>query len=509
MSKPKMTETKKKEVTKEFMDTIGEENFSANPAVCAAYRGCNYNIIRPWGSGPEFVVLPKMVEHVQAAVKIAGKHGLTITAIGCGTITSIWEADIVIDMMGMKKIHKIDTRNSYVVVEAGVTYTELLPLLRKEGYTIAYGSFPPSFSPMTNLGARRGWNNNFVARIADQSLGIEVVLPDATIVRTSIATYGVDYWSCLAADMPDIKGLFTPISQGYPNLGIVTKAALRIWPMLDARGLPIAGFDSLGKALEYSLAVCKAGIADQSMCWNWIMVAMAEARLGKPQDELDFLNYTLKPDTDYTKPYKNMSCFYCYNQFRGYREQVDTNIAICKRLAREKGGKVFEDEELQATIPRTWQSWKSTLMDFKPGFSLMTKGVGSGVHDVWYYLGKVDDIVRLEKAATPRLKEKYNWHLVPLYTRTFEYGVGAHLRYSPSVDIADDKEAEYAMRVRDEMNKWVLDNFPEIHCPGGGRVLMRDSMGVNHLLEKIRATLDPNHTYYYPGDKRLDEEDGQ
>ena len=130
---------------KELQASVGEENVSGNLAVRSGYRGINYNVLSPWREPPKLVIRPKTVEHVKEVMRVANKEKLTLLPICSGTIAPHWGADVVVDMMGMDKIIKIDTENLYVVLEPGVTFNRLNPLLRKEGYTIAHGSLPSSF----------------------------------------------------------------------------------------------------------------------------------------------------------------------------------------------------------------------------------------------------------------------------------------------------------------------------------------------------------------------------
>ena len=509
MSNSRMSDRRKREISLELTDALGEETFSGNPAVCAGYRGTNFNILLPWGKGPEFVVMPKTEEDVQKTLRIANKHRVSVMAICCGTFAPFSEADILLDMMGMNKIHKIDTRNSYVVVEPGVTFSTLLPLLVKEGFTIPYGSFPLTFSPVGNLTAMKGWNHNFGGRFCDQTLGLEVVTPEGELVRTSTATFGIDYWSRLTLSMSDIQGLFVPAMQLYPASGIITKAALRIWPIMESRALPITGFDSFAKGMEYSLRVTQAGIADQSMVWSWSLVGVSNARFGGPGEEFEIMNYLLDATTDYSKPYKDMD--YCYNwtQFGGYREQVQGNVEVCRRIAKEVGGRVLEEEELQSTLPHIWQDWKDRYIDFNPrGDKKML--FASGTIDVWYHMGKVDDLVRLESDYNQRMKEKHNVRVMPYYTRVLEYGVSSALRYMVSSDGADREESERLLRVKTDMTDWVLQNYPDVHVDASPfRTIQNNSIGVGDLTRKIREVLDPNHIMYAPGEQRLEPEDAE
>ncbi|MCJ7508191.1 MAG: FAD-binding oxidoreductase, partial [candidate division Zixibacteria bacterium] len=426
-------ETKEKRIDralKELEVSLGKENASANPAIRSAYRGTNYNCLLPWTKGPKIVVMPKSVEHVQEIVRIANQEKLTILPICLGTQTYYWDTDIVIDMMGMDKILKIYTENSFVLLEPGVTYNRLDPLLREEGYTIAHGSFPSSFSVVANLGVRKGFNHNFSSRMGDQTLGFEIVTPDGTLLRTGSATFKIDYWTPFTQDIPDFRGLFAPFNTRTPLLGILTKAALRIWPMMEARGLPIGGFDTYAKAMKFCQAVAKAGIADQSMVWNWVVVGMSQSRKKGGHQDIDFLNYRLT--ADYSKPPEWLYYCYTWTQFRGYKEQVELNIKLCERIAREMGGKILSKVELEDTIPDMWKTWELCYKDFsheKTGSAHAWKMGGEGVMDVWYYIGWVDDLIKLEEGYNRRLKEKHNIINTPYYCRVFESGIGGHLRY--------------------------------------------------------------------------------
>ena len=499
--------TQKPKIVRELVSFLGEEGVSDNPAVRAAYRGANYNFLPPWGKSPEIVVMPRSVEHVQDVVRLANKYKLSVLPICLGTVTPFCESDILMDMMGLDKIIKIDTENSFVVLEPGVTFNRLLPLLRKEGHTISYGSFPANFSVVANLGVIRSINHNFAGRFADQTLGYEIVLPDGTLLKTGTATFGTDYWSPLILDFPDVRGLFLGSPAGTPPLGIITKAALRIWPMMEARGLPVGGFGSLDQALKFCKKVVKAGIADESMVWNWVLMGMSESRAKGGKDDIDFLNYRMT--ADYTKPYKGLYYCYTWTQFRGYREQIEVNLKLCERIAQEMGGKILSDQEIQDTIPNVWKTWKLSYEDFlleETKAAHLWKVGGEGTVEVWYYVGWIDDLIKLEEAFNRRLKEKYTPIPQPYYCRIFESGIGGHLRYQMSADIADEFQAKRNRKLREEMNAWILDNFPNIHAAGAKQVKTQ-SVGLGAVLEKIRDALDPNHIGYASGEKRLEPDD--
>jgi len=238
-------------------------------------------------------------------------------------------------------------------------------------------------------------------------------------------------------------------------------------------------------------------------------VGLSNERLGGLGGELEIMNYLLDAATDYSKPYKDMD--YCYNwtQFGGYKEQVQGNVEVCRRIAKEVGGRMLEEEELESTLPHIWQDWKERYIDFNPrGDKKML--FASGTIDVWYHMGKVDDLVRLEADYNRRMKEKHNVRVMPYYTRVLEYGVSSALRYMVSSDGADREEMERLLRVKTDMTDWVSQNYPDVHVDASPfRSIQNNSIGVGDLTRKIRDALDPNHIMYAPGEQRLEPEDGE
>jgi len=266
--------------------------------------------------------------------------------------------------------------------------------------------------------------------------------------------------------------------------------------------------------MEYAVKVAKAGIADQSMTWSWHLLAQVNARLAGPEADFKYLNYMLDSDTDYTKPHKGMD--YCYNwtQFGGYKEQVEGNMHVCRRIAQEVGGRIIDDEELRDTIPYLWEGWKGSYFHFGKNKSEIFLNNQSasvifpfGPVDVWYYVGKPDDLVKLEKGFNQRIKEKHRVRSVPWYSRVFEYGIGGHLRYSVFADTADEKATERLATIRYDMNKWVFENYPYIHATPSPIQSYKHGTGMGYLLDTIKEALDPNHIMITASEERLESDD--
>ncbi len=107
---------------------------------------------------PHFMVKPKNVDEVQKIVQWANQMLTPLVPVSSGgphfrgdTVPSAPES-VIVDLSGMKRILKIDRRNRLALIEPGVTYSELLPELEKEGLRIAMPLLPRSTkSVLTSL----------------------------------------------------------------------------------------------------------------------------------------------------------------------------------------------------------------------------------------------------------------------------------------------------------------------------------------------------------------------
>jgi hypothetical protein len=90
------------------------------------------------GCRPQFLVYPGNKEEVQEIVRLAGEVRMPLVPVSSGpprlhgdTIPN--QGGIIIDFNRMKRILKIDPVNRCAMVEPGVTYSELIPEVKKQG----------------------------------------------------------------------------------------------------------------------------------------------------------------------------------------------------------------------------------------------------------------------------------------------------------------------------------------------------------------------------------------
>jgi len=209
---------------------------------------------------PTVVVLPASAEQVAAAVKIARRYGLPITARGAGTGLSggalACEGGLVLVTSRLKRILEIDPANRVAVVEPGVINLDVSKAAAP--YGLHYAPDPSSQRVCTiggnvaeNAGGphclRYGATTNHV-------FGLEIVTAEGDILQMG---GGV-------TDAPgyDLTGVFVG-SEG--TLGIVTKVILRLLPRPEAAVTLLALFADVSSASRAVSSIIEAGIVPAAL----------------------------------------------------------------------------------------------------------------------------------------------------------------------------------------------------------------------------------------------------
>ena len=112
---------------------------------------------------PSFVVNPKNAHEVQEIVVWANPTRTPLIPVSSGpprfhgdTVPSVAEA-VIVDLSGWKKIVRVDRRNRMVLIELGVTFSQLQPELAEEGLRLStplrhFRRGGPGRMPVTRFG---------------------------------------------------------------------------------------------------------------------------------------------------------------------------------------------------------------------------------------------------------------------------------------------------------------------------------------------------------------------
>ena len=267
----------KADAIKELQAIVGKEYVLTDPEDLFIYS----NDATVFNGLPDAVVKPGNTAEVAAVVKVAAKYNIPVTGRGAATCLSggavPLKGGIVVEMVRLNRIRKIDVNNKYAVAEAGVITFELTTQAARQG--LLYPPDPSSLKESTlggNVaecaggpkGVKYGITRNFV-------LGLEVVLPDGSIVETGNAVDG---------DMcgPDWTMLLTG-SEG--TMGLITAVTLRLVPVPETKRTMMAIYERLEDAAKTVSVTMSSGIIPTTLelMDNLSIVAVEKAvKIGLP-----------------------------------------------------------------------------------------------------------------------------------------------------------------------------------------------------------------------------------
>ena len=172
---------------------------------------------------PDLVAFPRSTAEVAALVKLAQEFGVPFVGRGAGTGLSGGaiprEGGLMIAFARMNRILELDLENERAVVQPGVVNLDITLAVQGSGYF--YAPDPSSQRACTiggNVAENAGGPHTLAYGVTtNHVLGLELVLPDGTVVETGGK----------ASDLPgyDLTGLLTG-SEG--TMVLVTKVIVRL-----------------------------------------------------------------------------------------------------------------------------------------------------------------------------------------------------------------------------------------------------------------------------------------
>jgi glycolate oxidase len=192
---------------------------------------------------PLGVLLPESTEQVQSVLRVCHRERIPFVARGSGTGLSGGalpvEDGIVISLTRMNRILEIDLPNARVVAEPGVVNLDISGRVAPQEYFYAPD---PSSQSVCSIGGNVAENSGGAHCLkygftTTHVLGLEVVLPDGTLVHLG--------GKALDAPGYDLAGVFVG-SEG--TLGIATKVILRIVKRPECVHTLLAAFPSTNEA---------------------------------------------------------------------------------------------------------------------------------------------------------------------------------------------------------------------------------------------------------------------
>jgi len=481
---------------KEVLALLPEERVSRDEAVLTSYAT---DLSSPPGVAtlPAAVILPKTVEEVREVLVAANRHKVPVVPMGRGAniagLAVPHKGEVVIDLRLMNRIIEINTDAAYAVVEPGVTHHQLSVEARKHGFINHLPTATGGASTMANYLMRP--SGNLSAKWdPDPILSLEVVTPTGEIMRTGSASFGTAGWRARYGPFPDLTGLFVC---SYGTLGIVTKAAVKLFDRGEEERLLVTKFDSLAPALEYMKLIVRRKLADSVTFWCWVWNIFHTLMASRTQE--------LPPEMmkeDQRTPPPGIPFGIASARLSGYKEVVDVQERTCIRLARELGGRLRIAGGAQGHAPR---QLGVPLQLLRGGDSPQTR---RGIHHAkgalvaWVVgerrvqghprTGEVDVRVRRQGGKAPYMFRVLPFNQAREFFFAFVILIPGDLR----------EQRDYMLQLRKSYANFYYD-FLKKH----GAVMFRFRQDPNflsqtgpygELLRKIEKVLDPNNIMH-PG----------
>lgn len=365
---------------------------------------------------------------------------------------------VLVDLTGLSGIGEVDIASGIVEVAAG-TFGDAFEDELQTTYGLTVGHWPQSMALSTVGGwlACRGAGqlSNRYGKVEDLVVGLEVVLPDGTIVRTG--------GQPRQAVGPDLTQLFVG-AEG--TLGTITRAWLQAWPVPAHTGRSAWSFPTFAAALEVMRRTTRRGATP------------AVLRL------YDGIESERNFGTD-----RWANVLLAYDE--GDPGLVDAGLAVLTEECEAAGA-----ERLDDTLVERWFGHRNEVSALE---ALISKGFVVDTMEISAPWSRLDEIY---EAATAAIAAVPGTAAVSAH-QSHSYPTGACLYFTFGAAVEPDQRDAYYVAAWDAGTRAVLDHGGSLshhHAVGLNRArFVADALGDGlDVLAAIKAALDP-HGIANPG----------
>lgn len=464
---------------------MGRENVFDDPKILEEHsRDLSFVAARK----PMYVVRPSSVDDVQKIVGIANEeriplvpcssgpprfHGDTIPALG-GCVT--------VDLSQMNNIITINRRNKIAVVEAGVTFEQLIPELKKNGLRPYMPLLPRrTKSALTSalerepiLMPRYHWD------MLDPLVSVEVVYGTGDIFRTGESSLIEDMEELEegAASSPMGPGQFDPVRiiQGAQGtMGIVTWGILRceLYPQVQ-RLYFIPSFD-LKSLIEFVYVILRRRLGEEVFLLNNFSFANI---VGEDFNEINALSNYLPP-------------WILVLNIAGYERFPERRVEYQERDIRDIAKQFGLD--LLSSVSGVGDKEFSKILESIPEvyWKLKYKGCCQDLP----FLTTMDRVPEFIEVML-KTAERFNYSSTELgmYFQPVVQGVGCHCEFNLMYDRDNAVEREKIKNLYFKASENFINNGAFFSRPYGGLadMVFRRDAETTALLRNVKGIFDPN-----------------
>jgi FAD/FMN-containing dehydrogenase len=468
----------------------GNGNIDRKAATLEAYsRDMSFvNAIKPYG-----VVRPKSAADIGAIVKWARETQTPLVPVSSGpphfrgdTVPGIGGA-VIVDLSGMKKIIRIDRTNRVAMFEPGVTFSELIPAVAKEGLRLNLPLLPRRTKSVTGSLLEREppvmpkyhWD------IGDPLACVEVIFGTGDRFRTGAAAGPgtlEEQWEAGGAQKeaagPSAFSLYRVIQGAQGTMGIVTWASVRCEMIPQLEEPFLIGDAKLDRITEMVHWLIRLRLVNECFVVNNNTLAAMTAK---------------KWPGDYREIKETLPPWVLFGNVAGYEylpeERVGGQIEDITEIAQRVGLEPVKaiGEIAAAEVLKTVQSPSG-----EPYWKLRHKGACQDIFFVTIY----DNLPGILEAMYDEAQAAgYPTSEMGIYLQPIVQGSNCHGEFNLYYDPENRSEAA---RVRELSERAVTSLmakgafFSRPYGTSAGTIINRDAATVA-ALKKVKAVLDPGN----------------
>jgi FAD/FMN-containing dehydrogenase len=473
-----------------LVDIVGAGNVSYEQS---ALDGYSRDISFVNTTKPACVVRPQNADDIKRLVNLANETLTPLVSVSSGTphfrgdtVPSTGGA-VIVDLSGMKKIIRVDRYHRNAMVEAGVTFEELIAAARKEGIRLNMPLLPKKSKSVVGSMLEREpvimpkyqWD------ISDPLACVEVIFGTGDDFRTGQAAGPgtiEEQWAAGGVQKapygPGTIALHRMIQGAQGTMGIVTWASLRCEILPNLEEPLLVGASSLDKLFELTQWLVRRRLVNECFILNSTDLAAISAR--KWPEDYRNLKSSLPPWV----VFYNLAGYDYLPEARVSYQKKDI-LGITQRLGLESVkalGGISANEILKAVQqPSAEPYWK-----------LRYKGACQDVFFLTIYdkleglIGVMNDLA--DKAGYPASD-------MGVYVQPVVQGTSCHCEFSLFYNPEDNGETDRVRELSSSAIKVLMCKGAFFSRPYGenARMIINRDAATIAALTRIKKILDPNN----------------
>lgn len=473
----------------QLIEIVGSNNVICDKVVLDSYSR-DVSFVDP--IMPACIVRPHSGGEVEKIVKLACETKTPLIPISSGaphfkgdTVPSIDNA-VIVDLSEMKKIIRVDRENRVAMVEPGVTFSELIPELKKEGLRLNMPLLPRSTKSVVGSLLEREppimpkyhWDNS------DPLACLEIVFGTGDIFRTGgAAGPGTieEQWKVgsvqKVAEGPSQASLHRIIQGAQGTMGIVTWASMRCELLPELEEPFFIGSVELNKIIELVHWLIRLRLVDECFILNDSNLA---AILAKKWDDYEDIKKALPSWILFF----NISGFGYFSEER-LNYQIEDMKDVAQRVGLEPVKAIAGISALtfldHINYPFVEPYWK--FHDKRASYDIFFLTTQDKIQEFIQVIGKI------AKDAGYMASE------IGIYIQPVVQGTCYHLEFNLFFNLDDPNESTLIESLADKAVKRLINKGAFFSRPYGkhARLIVEKNPFFAKALKKVKAIFDPNN----------------